>query len=110
MQGPRDSDRRSGLNEGEHPSEETYADASPFRPKAQASLLERTVPVSRELSAYRAGYARRDALAGITVAAMALPSAMAYGELAGLSPVNGLYTLLLPAIVYVLLAAVEAAH
>ena len=93
------------MNEGEHPSEEAYADASPFQPKEQASLLERTVPVSQELPAYRGGYARRDVLAGVTVAAMALPSAMAYGELAGLSPVNGLYALLLPAIVYVLLGS-----
>ena len=38
----------------------------------------------------------------VTVAALALPSAMAYGELAGLSPVNGLYTLLLPTVAYVL--------
>jgi MFS superfamily sulfate permease-like transporter len=29
-------------------------------------------------------------LAGVTVAALTLPSAMAYAELAGLSPVNGL--------------------
>ncbi len=93
------------MKDGEHPSEETYADASPFQPKEQASLLERTVPVSGELPAYRGGYARRDVLAGVTVAAMALPSAMAYGELAGLSPVNGLYALLLPAVVYVLLGS-----
>jgi SulP family sulfate permease len=44
-------------------------------------------------------------LAGITVAALALPSAMAYAELAGLSPVNGLYALLLPTIAYVLLGS-----
>ena len=33
----------------------------------------------------------------MTVAALALPAAMAYAEVAGLSPVNGLYALLLPA-------------
>ena len=44
-------------------------------------------------------------LAGVTVAALALPSAMAYGELAGVSPVNGLYALLLPTVVYVLLGS-----
>ena len=93
------------MNDGEHPSEETYADASPFQPKQQDSLLERAVPVSRELPAYRGGSARRDVLAGVTVAALALPAAMAYGELAGLSPVNGLYALLLPTVVYVLLGS-----
>ena len=44
-------------------------------------------------------------LAGLTVAALAVPSAMAYGQLAGLSPVNGLYALLLPTVAYVLLGS-----
>jgi SulP family sulfate permease len=44
-------------------------------------------------------------LAGVTVAALALPPAMAYAELAGVTPVNGLYALLLPAVAYVLLGS-----
>ena len=44
-------------------------------------------------------------LAGVTVTALALPSAMAYGGLAGLSPVNGLYALLGPTLAYVLLGS-----
>src|SRR6516225_3553374 len=35
---------------------------------------------------------RRDVAAGLTVAAVALPQAMAYALLAGVSPVYGLYT------------------
>jgi sulfate permease, SulP family len=76
---------------------------SPFRPAERPPLLQRVVPVSQELPRYQPGHGRRDVLAGITVAALALPSAMAYAELAGLSPVNGLYALLLPTVVYVLL-------
>jgi high affinity sulfate transporter 1 len=82
-----------------------YGRESPFQPKQKAPLLERAVPVSEELPAYGGGYARRDVLAGVTVAALALPSAMAYAELAGLSPVNGLYALLLPTVAYVLLGS-----
>jgi MFS superfamily sulfate permease-like transporter len=93
------------LSEGANPNETAYADASPFQPKQKPPLLERAVPVSQELPAYRGGHARRDVLAGVTVAALALPSAMAYAELAGLSPVNGLYALLLPTVVYVLLGS-----
>jgi SulP family sulfate permease len=63
------------------------------------------VPVSRELPGYRAGKARRDLVAGLTVAALALPSGMAYAEVAGLSPVHGLYALLLPTIAYALLGS-----
>jgi sulfate permease, SulP family len=85
--------------------QEAYVGASPFQPKQKAPLLERAVPVSQELPDYGGGHAQRDVLAGVTVAALALPSAMAYAELAGLSPVNGLYALLLPTLAYVLLGS-----
>jgi sulfate permease, SulP family len=93
------------LSDESQPGERTYADTSPFQPKEAPPLLERALPVSSELPAYRGGHASRDVLAGITVAALALPAAMAYAELAGLSPVNGLYALLLPTVVYVLLGS-----
>jgi hypothetical protein len=57
---------------------------SPFRPDARRPLLRRLVPVSGRLPGYGGGALRRDLLAGVTVAALALPAAMAYGELAGL--------------------------
>jgi MFS superfamily sulfate permease-like transporter len=44
-------------------------------------------------------------LAGVTVAALALPAGMAYAELAGLSPAAGLYALLLPTVAYTLLGS-----
>ena len=65
----------------------------------------RAVPVLEDVPRYRGSSAGRDLVAGLTVAALALPSAMAYGQLAGLSPVNGLYALLLPTVVYVLLGS-----
>jgi len=95
----------SGLSEDTNPNDEAYAGASPFQPKRKPPLLERAMPVSQEIPAYGGGRARRDVLAGVTVAALALPAAMAYGELAGLSPVNGLYALLLPTVVYVVLGS-----
>ena len=73
---------------------------SPFRPAARRPLLHRLVPVSERLAGYGGGALRRDLLAGVTVAALALPAAMAYGELAGLSAVAGLYALLLPTVAY----------
>lgn len=75
-------------------------ESSPFKPRRRASITARTFPVSTELADYPRRNGRRDAIAGITVAALAIPSAMAYAELAGLSPVAGLYALLLPAIAY----------
>jgi MFS superfamily sulfate permease-like transporter len=64
--------------------------------------LTRAIPVSAQLPRYRVPSARRDLVAGVTVAALALPAAMAYAEVAGLSPVSGLYALLLPTVAYVL--------
>ena len=93
------------MSEDVPPTERAYPGASPFQPKQKPPLLARTVPVSEELPAYRGGHARRDVLAGVTVAALALPAAMAYGELAGVSPVNGLYALLLPTVMYVVLGS-----
>ena len=78
---------------------------SPFAPAADEPLLARVIPLTKRLSGYRADAGRRDLLAGLTVAALALPSGMAYAELAGLSPVNGLYALLLPSVAYALLAS-----
>jgi SulP family sulfate permease len=82
-----------------------YGHTAAFRPAKRDPLLVRTVPVAQEVPRYRISSARRDLVAGLTVAALALPSAMAYGQLAGLSPVNGLYALLLPTVAYVLLGS-----
>jgi len=43
-----------------------------------------------------------DAICGLTVAAIVLPQGMAYGMLAGLPPVNGLYTAMLPSLGYMI--------
>jgi MFS superfamily sulfate permease-like transporter len=43
---------------------------------------------------------RHDLVAGISVAAVALPVAVAYAQLAGFSPVVGLYSSILPLVAY----------
>ena len=84
---------------------EPYASSAPFRPAKPDPLLQRAIPVAKELPGYRAPAARRDLLAGVTVAALAIPSAMAYAELAGLPAVAGLYALLLPTVAYAFLGS-----
>lgn len=76
-----------------------------FRASDRGSLLHRLVPVTMHLPDYPRGALRPDLAAGLTVAALAIPAAMAYAELAGLSPVAGLYALLLPAVAYALLGS-----
>src|SRR5262247_452172 len=60
--------------------------------RAIAERLFRLVPAFDSLRRYGAFAARSDALAGITVAAVAVPQAMAYAMVAGLPAQYGLYT------------------
>ncbi|MGA0840995.1 MAG: SulP family inorganic anion transporter [Pseudomonadales bacterium] len=52
----------------------------------------RFVPALGVLPDYTFRHARQDALAGMTVAAVAVPQAMAYAMIIGLPPIYGLYT------------------
>jgi high affinity sulfate transporter 1 len=79
--------------------------ASPFRARAEVPLLERTIPVSGDLRRYNRPTLQRDVLAGLTVAALALPSSAAFAEVAGLPPVAGMYALVLPVVAYVVLGS-----
>src|ERR1700730_13678380 len=63
-------------------------------------LLRRVAPGLVNLLGYRRGWGRRDAAAGVSVAAVALPTAIAYAELIGFEPVVGLYAAILPLVVY----------
>ena len=57
-----------------------------------ASLLFRLVPALDSLRRYSRHEARGDVVAGITVATVAVPQAMAYALVAGLPVEYGLYT------------------
>jgi MFS superfamily sulfate permease-like transporter len=69
--------RANAVHAGHEPGTDGYEGRSPFRPARQEPLLRRAIPVA----------------------------AMAYAEVAGVSPVNGLYALLLPAVAYALLGS-----
>jgi high affinity sulfate transporter 1 len=56
------------------------------------TAVERYVPGVVSLRTYERRWLRRDVVAGIVLAAILVPQGMAYAELAGLPPVNGLYT------------------
>src|SRR5262249_10614830 len=55
----------------------------------------RLVPAFTSLRSYGLSTFRADALAGLTVATLAVPQPMAYAPLAGLPPASGLYTAIL---------------
>ncbi|MBW4536562.1 MAG: solute carrier family 26 protein [Pleurocapsa minor HA4230-MV1] len=58
------------------------------------------MPGLKKLLSYRREWLRGDILAGLTVAAYLIPQCMAYGELAGVEPVAGLWAILPPMIIY----------
>ncbi|TWD79105.1 high affinity sulfate transporter 1 [Kribbella amoyensis] len=49
---------------------------------------------------YRRAWLRRDVVAGITLAALAIPEVMAYTEIAGMPVITGLYTMLIPVVAF----------
>ncbi|MFP4229338.1 MAG: SulP family inorganic anion transporter [Salinivenus sp.] len=66
------------------------------------SVLQRFVPLLRQLSGYDRTQLRGDLSAGLTVGVMLIPQGMAYALIAGLSPIYGLYASLVPLVVYAL--------
>lgn len=63
-------------------------------------FVYRIAPGLRQLKDYQSQWLRSDLLAGISVAAVAIPTAIAYAQIAGLSPIIGLYAAILPLVAY----------
>ena len=66
------------------------------------TYLTSFLPGIHPLRAYQSAWLRNDGLAGITVAAYLIPQCMAYGELAGVQPVAGLWGILPSLLIYTL--------
>jgi sulfate permease, SulP family len=62
-------------------------------------------PPARWLAEYRRDWLRGDAIAGVTLAAYAIPVSLAYAALAGLPPQAGVYGYLLGGLGYALLGS-----
>lgn len=67
---------------------------------ASGGRLARFAPGLPALLHYRLADLPHDLMAGLSVAAVALPVGVAYAQLAGLSPVMGLYASILPLVAY----------
>ena len=66
------------------------------------STLQRFLPIATWLPRYARQWWQVDGVAGLTAAAVVIPQAMAYGAIAGLPVQVGLYTALVPMLVYAL--------
>jgi high affinity sulfate transporter 1 len=66
------------------------------------ALIARFAPGLRQLLDYRREWLGIDLVAGVSVAAVAVPTAIAYAQLIGFEPIIGLYAAILPLVAYAL--------
>ena len=71
----------------------------------RAQRVAGCLPIIGVVGSYRRAWLMRDVVAAVTVCAVLVPQALAYGQLAGLSPVVGLYAALAPLVLYPLFAS-----
>src|SRR5262245_867931 len=67
--------------------------------------MMRLFPGLSALRDYDRSWIRDDLVAGVSVAAVAVPIAIAYSQLAGVPPAHGLYASILPLIAYAFLGS-----
>jgi len=67
------------------------------------TLLGRYIPITDWLRDYSPKLFKKDLRAGLTVGVLLIPQSMAYALLAGMPPVYGLYTSIIPLVIYALL-------
>ena len=62
--------------------------------------VRRLVTLFQGILPYDRAWLSRDAVAGVTLAALAIPEVMGYTKIAGTPVITGLYTILLPAVAF----------
>ena len=70
--------------------------------RTRRSGLGRFVSVLEGIRPYQRGWLQADIVAGITLAALAIPEVMGYTKIAGMPVITGLYTILIPIAVFAL--------
>src|SRR6188472_4198515 len=90
------------LSSPAHHSERVRA---PIEPACNCANVSRSarLPIMDWVVGYRKDWFRLDLVAGLTAAAVVIPKALAYATIAGLPVQVGLYTALLPMVIYALL-------
>jgi len=71
-----------------------------LRRGSTAAFVARVVPGFTRLLSYQKSDLSHDLIAGLSVAAVALPVGVAYAQLAGFNPAVGLYSSILPLVAY----------
>lgn len=64
-----------------------------------ANMLTKYIPLLETIRTYEKGNLKKDIIAALTVAVIAIPQSMAYAIIAGVNPVYGLYTAIVSTII-----------
>src|SRR5512136_3385400 len=70
----------------------------------EGKRLEKYVPLINWVTTYQRAWLRDDLVSGVVVGAIMVPVAMAYAQMAGVPPQQGLYTSILGMAVYAIFA------
>eukprot|EP00249_Psilotum_nudum_P023888 c29018_g1_i3 orf=288-2195(+) len=62
--------------------------------------IQHTFPIFEWAPKYRIVHFKADAIAGLTIASLAIPQGISYAKLAGLPPILGLYSSFVPPLIY----------
>ena len=63
-------------------------------------LINKYIPITEWPPKYKASYLKYDIPAGVTIGIMLIPQGIAYALIAGIPPIYGLYTALIPQFIY----------
>jgi SulP family sulfate permease len=72
---------------------------------AERTGLRRYVSLLEGIRPYQRGWLQTDIIAGITLAALAIPETMGYTKIAGMPVITGLYTILIPILAFAFLGS-----
>jgi SulP family sulfate permease len=65
--------------------------------------MKKHIPILQWIPKYNTSFLKSDVIAGVTVGVVLIPQGIAYAMIAGLPPIYGLYTALIPQLVYAIL-------
>lgn len=82
--------------------------AAEIKQKENSSSWRSALPITEWLPQYKRSFLRWDIIAGITLAAYAVPVSLAYATLAGLPPQFGIYCYLVAGLFYAVLGVFAA--
>ncbi|PSS00001.1 Sulfate transporter 2.2 like [Actinidia chinensis var. chinensis] len=97
----------SSVKETIFPYRSNLTSSSPKQPRSRVavSVLQGLFPILSWARNYKASKFKKDLMAGLTLASLCIPQSIGYANLAKLDPQYGLYTSVVPPLIYALMGS-----